>query len=243
MPLKKPTGNMYDWITGIWNPVKGECPYGCTYCYANKWGTHRPLRLDDSEFKTDLGHDNIIFICSGCDLFHPTVPDFWIARVCCYAREFQKNQYLLHTKNPARILDLSHRGFSWPGGSIVCVTVESNIPWPGISTAPQPYDRIESLRRIGDKKIITIEPVMDFDVMTFAEMIIDCNPVQVNIGADSGRNRLPEPRSEKIEQLIEYLEAYLPVKIHLKKNLRRLLPKHRLYGGENGKTENYQLHG
>jgi len=233
MPLKKPTGNMYDWITGIWNPVKGECPYRCKYCYAQKWGTHRPLRLDETEFKTNLGHNNIIFICSGCDLFHPSIPDFWIARVCCYAREFQENKYLLHTKNPARILELSKRGFSWPGGSIVCATVESDRWHEQMGNAPEPAFRLMDLAKIGDKRMITIEPVMKMEFIPyFADAILKCKPIQVNIGADSGSNHLPEPSGQDLEELISLLAPH--TKVVLKKNLRRLLPKHELYGGENG---------
>jgi hypothetical protein len=49
----------------------------------------------------------------------------------------------------------------------------------------------------------------------------------VNIGADSGRNGLPEPSSWKIERLIEALGKH--TKIHLKKNLRRILPESGFY--------------
>jgi len=241
MSIKKRSSrsNMYNFVDSRWNPVRGKCGFCCKYCYTRRWGKQRPIHLDEKELRVDLGSGNFIFVCSGCDLFDPAVPDEWIDRVSYHARQFQDNQYLFHTKNPARILDLTHRGYSWPDESVVCVTVESNIPWPGISEAPQPYDRIESLKRIGFKKMITIEPVMDFDVMTFAEMIISCKPIQVNIGADSSGNHLPEPTPEKLEQLIDYLtviraDVFSPAKIHLKKNLRRLLPEHRLYGGENG---------
>jgi hypothetical protein len=68
--------------------------------------------------------------------------------------------------------------------------------------------------------MITIEPVMDFDVITFADMILSCKPVQVNIGADSGNNHLPEPSPEKIAALIEALQPF--TRVHLKKNLKRL---------------------
>ena len=54
-------------------------------------------------------------------------------------------------------------------------------------------------------------------------MIKTCNPIQVNIGADSShkRNKLPEPPKEKILELIEELEKFTSVV--QKKNLRRLL--------------------
>ena len=34
MSLNESKGNMYSWVTHTWNTIKGECPHGCTYCYA-----------------------------------------------------------------------------------------------------------------------------------------------------------------------------------------------------------------
>jgi DNA repair photolyase len=219
--LKKRSGNLYEFVTHSWNPVKGECPYHCSYCYVermmNRYGKKQsPLHLDEKELRTNLGRDNFIFVCSGCDLFHPDVPDEWILKVLQRTFEALDNTYLWHTKNPRRVFD-----FLVPAKSILCVTVESNIPWPGISKAPQPSDRINLLREWKGKKMITIEPVMKFSD-DFAKKIIACNPFQVNIGADSGNNHLPEPSPEKIAALIEALRSH-NIKVELKNNLRRLI--------------------
>ena len=69
-------------------------------------------------------------------------------------------------------------------------------------------------------KYITIEPIMDFGLGAFVEMIKSINPIQVNIGADSGNNNLPEPDWNKIEKLIEALSEFTIVK--QKNNLERL---------------------
>jgi protein gp37 len=227
MPLKKAAGNMYEFIDYLWNPIKGECPYHCSYCYVSKTAKRydikqSPLHLDEKELKTNLGTGNFIFVCSGCDLFHPDVPDEWIIEVVNKAARWE-NKYLWHTKNPYHALS-----FLFPPDSILCATIESNIPWPGISQAPQPSDRVDSLKKWKSKRMITIEPIMDFDALTFSEMILSCRPVQVNIGADSGHNNLPEPPPEKVIYLLELLAPY--TKIHLKKNLRRILPESRHYG-------------
>jgi len=233
MPLKKvsPNGNMYSFITHTWNPVKGTCPYACQYCYVNKWGNNpKPLHFDESELRANLGEGNFIFICSGCDLFHPQIPKEWIRLASKKTRDFPENKYLWHTKNPEEAVELWNEGYFYESAlaSVLCVTVESNIPWPGISKAPQPYERIYWLKRWPSDRMITVEPIMDFDVMTFSEMILSCDPGQVNIGADSGGNNLPEPSREKVEELIDVLT--LSTTVHLKKNLRRILPKHRAYG-------------
>ena len=52
-------------------------------------------------------------------------------------------------------------------------------------------------------------------------MIKYCNPKQVNIGADSGNNNLPEPSKEKVLALIDELQKFTT--IHNKSNLKRLL--------------------
>jgi hypothetical protein len=131
---------------------------------------------------------------------------------------YPKNDYLWHTKNPARVVGFPREWF--PVNSVLCVTIESNIPWPGISKAPQPAERIEALKKWKGRKMITIEPVIDFDAITFSEMILSCEPEQVNIGVDSGNNHLPEPSPEKIGALIEALRPF--TKVYLKKNLKRL---------------------
>jgi hypothetical protein len=178
----------------------------------------KPLHLDEKELKVNLGEGNFIFVCSGCDLFHPEVPPSWIFQILVHTKSF-KNEYLFHTKRPSRaVYGIGERHF--PVNSTLCVTLESNRPWPGISKAPQPSCRVEALREWEGKKMITIEPIMEFDVMTFSEMILSCNPAQVNIGADSGNNHLPEPSPEKIATLIGELRKFTDV--HLKKNLRRL---------------------
>ena len=232
MKKVSPNGNMYRFVSHTWNPVKGACPYGCHYCYVNKWGNDPiPLRLDERELRANLGEENFIFVCSGCDLFHPAVPDFWIAQVICQARNYQKNKYLFHTKNPGRILELAHNGYTWPGGSIICVTAESDGWYRHMGVAPAPLIRLEELAKIGDKRMITIEPVMKMvHPSNFANAILKCHPVQVNIGADSCGNDLPEPSRADLEELIELLAPN--TKVHLKKNLRRLLPEHRLYNAD-----------
>ena len=66
--------------------------------------------------------------------------------------------------------------------------------------------------------MITIEPILDFDLNEFVEMLIDVNPTWINIGADSGNNNLPEPSPEKIIALINALPN-----IKIKNNLKRLV--------------------
>jgi DNA repair photolyase len=217
MPLKKSAGNMYEFIDHCWNPVKGNCPFNCSYCYVKRWGEPKPLHLDKKELKTDLGNGNFIFVCSGCDLFHNDVEEQWICDVMNHINDYPNNQYLFHTKDPRRALPWVD---ATPKNSVLCVTVESNRKYPEISLAPDPWDRLGLLECWDKRRMITVEPILDFDVDVFPELIKRCEPYQVNIGADTGHNDLPEPSPEKIHELIERLRPH--TKVHLKKNLSRL---------------------
>jgi hypothetical protein len=75
---------------------------------------------------------------------------------------------------------------------------------------------------------ITIEPILKFRIDDFFQMLRICRPAQVNIGADSGSNRLPEPSGNEVEKLLKLLAPHS--KIHLKNKLRRKLPESRFYG-------------
>ena len=69
--------------------------------------------------------------------------------------------------------------------------------------------------------MVTIEPIMDFDLEVFYDWIRDARPAWVNIGADSKGHKLPEPSKEKIEALITELKKFTEVRI--KPNLSRLI--------------------
>ena len=209
--------DMYKFVTDNWNPVRGKCPYECTYCYVGRWGNvPKPLFLDQKYLRDNLGTGRYIFICSGCDLFHPDIPVEWINAVRERTLLYPGNTYLWHTKNPYRLVSLIEPGRP----DIACVTIESNREYPLISKAPRPIERAAYLEKWEGKRMITVEPILDFDV-TFVNMILQTNPMQVNIGADTGNNGLPEPPSWKIRALIETLEKH--TKVHCKKNLERLL--------------------
>jgi len=88
--------------------------------------------------------------------------------------------------------------------------------------APYPTLRSEIFAEIqGLEKQITIEPIMNFHPQILTEMIKKCNPTIVNIGADSGKNHLPEPPKDKVLELIHKLEKFTIV--NQKQNLNRLI--------------------
>jgi len=188
-------------------------------CYMKRWGELNPIRLDEKEFKTDLGSDNTIFVGSSCDMFAKDIPYEWIIKTIQHIIKFD-NTYLFQSKNPKRFDMLATFDVK---KYILCTTIETNRVYSEIMrNSPDPVDRAIEFGRIPIKeKYITIEPIMDFDLKSFISMIQICKPLQVNIGADSGKNKLPEPTMEKVMMLIEMLKGFTT--IHRKSNLKRLL--------------------
>ena len=218
MPLNESKGNMYDFVNKTWNTVKGQCYHDCSYCYMKRWKNLKPARFDEKELNIDLGSGNFIFVGSSNDLFAIENDYNWIYMTLYHCNKYPKNKYLFQTKIPEEL-------FYWrnqlPINSVFCTTLESNRWYHDhMGNSPSPYNRMLAMQRIKKDKYITIEPIMDFGLGAFVEMIRSINPIQVNIGADSGNNNLPEPEWDKVEKLIEELQEFTTVK--LKKNLDRL---------------------
>ena len=219
MPLKKQTGNMYSFVTHTWNPIKGKCSHDCVYCYMK----HFPLgelRLDEKELRTKLGSGNFIFIGSSTDMFAEDVPQEWLDRVFDICREYPNNRYLIQSKNPDRMC--------FPGNNVIFgTTIETNRPYQ-ISKAPSVEERAEWIgkySRIEINTMVTIEPILDFDLEPLIALVRECQPVWVNIGADSKGHGLPEPSGEKVKLLAHELEKFTHVK--RKANLARLYQEER----------------
>jgi len=219
MGLNKSKGNMYSWTTHTWNTIKGKCPHNCEYCYCKRWGSQPELHFDKKELKTDLGNGNVIFVGSSCDMFARDIPYEWIIKTIQHLIKFD-NTYLFQSKNPKWFDAIAIHNVE---KFILCTTIETNRVYPEImKNAPDPFERALEFGKIPiEEKYVTIEPIMDFDLNSLVGLIKFCRPKQVNIGADSGRNGLPEPSKEKILALIEELDIF--TEIDHKSNLNRLL--------------------
>ena len=215
MGLNISKGNMYEFVTHTWNTIKGECYHDCSYCYMKRRGKLNPVRFDEKELKTNLGNGNFIFVGSSCDMWAKNIPEDWIQRTLDHCLQYDNN-YFFQTKNPQNL-----RRDLIPNAS-VCVTLETNRYYPEIMrNCPKPEQRVEQMKLIRHPLYITIEPLMDFDLIPFVEMLKQCEPIQVNIGADSGGNKLPEPPKEKVLELVNELQKFTT--IHNKANLKRLM--------------------
>lgn len=217
--LKKQKGNMYEFVTHMWGPVRGKCSHDCSYCYMKKWPLP-PLHIDERDLlQTDLGKGNFIFVCHTIDLFAADIPSGWILKVLSQLRAYPKNKYLLQSKNPERFLDFISK---YPCNVLFGTTIETNRDIVK-SKAPPYIERAEALARLhemGFETMVTIEPIFDFDLDELVALVITANPKWVNIGADSKGHKLPEPSKEKVKMLIKALKEKTAVE--LKRNLKRI---------------------
>lgn len=239
--MAKSNGNMYEWITHTANPLSGECSHKCSYCYVNKLKNSKPViankyngnpQISENGLKQISGKDKFIFVCDMTDLFAENVKISNIIAILTKCSQKHKNRYLYQTKNPGRILDDNWQLKNGdviplidfiPENSVIATTIESNIhhsEFMGETTIP--FDRANSLSKIsGFDKFVTIEPIMKFHLKELVYYLKLSGAKQINIGADSGKNNLPEPSKEEILELISELEKFTVVK--QKTNLKRLL--------------------
>jgi len=212
-------GRMYE-NTKSWNPFVG-CLFGCTYCTVSfqaimKRQTcklcqeYKPHEHPDRLDKIPAGYP-IVFVCACGDISwaHPDFVKEILVTIRVYQREHSGRQtFYLQSKDPGCFSQYR----SYLNKSFVLVTtLETNRDegYSKISGAPPPTLRWRRFKDIDyDRKIVTIEPVMDFDLSPFLEMILDIKPEKVYIGYNSrpAEVHLPEPPIEKVLELIKGIQ-------------------------------------
>ena len=213
---------MFDLVTSTWNPLGGKCPFNCIYCWSmsEKGLVKRykmkkyqgPPRLIEKEFGR-FKESEFVFVQDMSDLFAGIVPEEYIQRVLEHIQKFPKTTFLLLTKNPSRYREFEDR---IPNNCICGVTVETNRDkgYDRISHAPLPTDRLVAMRLFRDdrRKMISIEPIMDFDLDYFVNEIKATKPSFAYIGYDNYNYGLPEPPLSKTIELMKQLKEFTEVR-------------------------------
>lgn len=216
---------MFTFITETWNPLGGKCPHACVYCWANvlknrynfKKYMGKPFIIEN-ELKRNFRDGSFVFACDMTDLLAKNVPNTYIETILAYIKT-QKCFFLLETKNPERYLNfLNHIPLTVYLGT----TIESNRNYPKISKAPSQHNRIKAMITLSfiqqNPLFLSIEPILDFDLDVFVQIIKRIKPWAVAVGYDNYNHKLPEPALAKTMQLIEALEKFTIV---YRKTLRR----------------------
>jgi hypothetical protein len=216
--------------TKSWNPFVG-CNFDCEYCKPSfqkliAWlgrmhgcedcKTYSPH--EHPERLSRLYPDKTIFACEDGDISFAK-PEY-VAKVLEVMRNDTKNRnWLMQTKNPACFKQYLSQ---LPENTYLITTFETNRnTTKTISKAPSTSKRYADFKALQwDNKFVTVEPIMDFDLNEFAEMILSTEPKCVFIGYNSkpDKVKLPEPSKEKTLALISLIESK-GVKV-LTKNMR-----------------------
>ncbi len=222
---KKAKGKMFNIVTATWNPISG-CLYNCIYCWARELAitklknTQRYAKgfkpsLNEKEFSSRFVKGDLIFVSDMADMFANFIPDNWIKQVLNHISRFPEADFLFMTKNPKRYLELLPY---IPKNAILGATIETTndeiIQTDKVSTAPLPSERYQAMKTLDwDRKIVSIEPILDFDLITFIKWIDDINPFIVYMGYDNYCHKLREPTLENTMNLMQKLpESTLVIK-------------------------------
>ena len=212
---------MFSTITRTWNPVVG-CLHKCSFCYARNLAEtklkHLPRyqngftpKLVESELRRRF-HQGFIFVSDMGDLWGKWVPKEWIEKVLEVVRESPKATFLFLTKNPRRYHDFLE---VMPLNVVLGATIESDLILTSEYTrAPSPRDRGQAMFDIFERpKMVSIEPIMDFDPLGLAGWIKAIGPQFTYVGYDNHGHHLPEPPLEKTQALIMVLGQFTEVRL------------------------------
>jgi hypothetical protein len=203
--------NMYQLSAKQWNPFKG-CKYDCTYCKSSfkrqaKRQKHRcsdcysyephfhPERLTESLPRTRFMQ--FIFTCASGDVSFCSTEN--MTKIVDRIKAEPDKTFLVQSKNPK-----TFNRVEFPKKVIMGTTIETNRDelYGNTAKAPKPSERYQDFLSIKHPtKMVTIEPVIDFDLDLMVQWITDINPVMVWLGYDSGQNNLPEPALDKVKDL------------------------------------------
>ena len=92
----------------------------------------------------------------------------------------------------------------FPENVVLGITLDTNRDrlCQAVSKAPLPSERYDVFKSLNHpRKMVTVEPVMDFDLETMVCWMEHINPCMVWLGYDSSNTDLPEPELAKVKEL------------------------------------------
>ena len=204
--------NMYRSSIMQWNPFVG-CLFCCLYCLLSfqlqlkRWAKNHcdacyrfmphehPERLVQPLPRT--GFAQFIFTCSSGDITFCTTE--YLQKIVDRIRRERNKTFLVQSKDPQ-----TFKRAQFPDNVILGVTLETNRDegYCEISKAPPPSRRYRDFLDVRHPiKMVTIEPVLDFDSDVLIDWIANIHPCLIWLGYDSRKNCLPEPSLANVQDL------------------------------------------
>ncbi|RLI90343.1 MAG: hypothetical protein DRO95_06380 [Candidatus Altiarchaeales archaeon] len=206
--------------TKTWNPFVG-CRYNCIYCkpsFQAQLKRRKKACLECYNYHPHKHEERLniipsakIVFVSGCGDISFCSSEYTyriIDRIKEHNSKCPYKTYYFQSKNPRYFKQFLE---VFPDNVILLTTLETNRDenYEEISKAPKPSVRYRDFLQLDyPRKVITIEPLMDFDLDIFTEWIVRINPEYVWLGFNSRPKQvqLPEPSLEKAQKLIEKLK-------------------------------------
>lgn len=151
------------------------------------------------------------------DPLNPNVPYKMASKVLEKIKEFPKTDFLLLTKNPKDVIPyFEYKEIS--SNVIIGATIESNRNYRAISKAPKNEERIVWMEWIAvnfkdARLMVSIEPILTFDIEIFGTYIKRIRPEFVYVGYDNYGHNLPEPLLSDTRTLIEEFSKFTEVRL------------------------------
>lgn len=191
----------------------------CQKCRANEKHAH-PEVLNKKPPKTRSGE--FLTIGLSGDISFASWEELEMASGYC--SRWSDRTFLIQSKNPAVLAE-----HCWAANVIIGTTLESSrVEFPRceefphynyISAAPDVNKRFDAMYELPNRKAITIEPILDFDLEIFWNAIVDLRPEIAWIGYNSNpKIQLPEPPLKRVQELAKQLRE---AKIDVREKLMR----------------------
>lgn len=230
-------GNMYELSKAQWNPFKGcefDCIYcresfqrmekrdahGCADCISYKPHAHAEAltkSLPATEFM------EFIFTCASGDIAF--CDDEYLSRIVTRIRNEPNKSFLLQSKNP-----VTFNRIRFPRNVVLGTTLETTFDdgYERISKAPHPSQRfLDFLALDHPTKVVTLEPLIEFDLDVMVAWLEELRPRFIWIGLDSKscltrKHGIAEPSIDKVMDLYRQLGSRGHVVMLKKEAVKRI---------------------
>ena len=217
--------------TKSWNFYKG-CNHGCIYCWARRQDKRQKPTTDKNgkprgclkcyNFEPHLHKDRLELsqiphkeiVCVAGDSDPQFMPRTTVLEAIKLIKErnkqnlkrVKKQVFYFQSKNPSCFQQYLRY---FPDNVILLTTLETNRNYK-VSIAPLPKKRYEDFFNLKweNKKVVTVEPLLDFDLDIFSKWLIQIKPLYIYIGYANPQTKksilkqLKEPSLFKVEMLI-----------------------------------------